>query len=101
MNRTEKNELIMLFSPRIFWDVKIETLDFWHNRDYIIERAVVYGTENDEKLLYKLYSWREIKKNVIKSDSLNDTVIHYLSAILGVKKEKFKCYGRIPLHMNC
>ena len=91
-----KNELIQKLSPRSFWDVYMSKLDYKNDRDFIIERIVVYETEKDEKLLYKIYSWRTIRNSVIKSDCLNDTIINYLSLILDIKRERFKCYGKIP-----
>jgi hypothetical protein len=96
-----KNDLILQLSPVIFWDTHISKLDYKKHRDFIIERVVVYGNENDEILLYKLYTWRQVRRSVIKSDSLTETAINYISTILDIKKEKFKCYTNILSHLTC
>jgi hypothetical protein len=96
-----KNNLILSLSPSLFWDVHIGKLDYKKHRDFIIERIVVYGTENDEKLLYKLYTWKEIKRSVIFSDSLTETAVNYISSILDIKKERFKCCTNILSRLTC
>ena len=92
--------MIKLLSKRIFWDTDIQTLDYLKNRDFIIGRIVMYGTEEDEKLLYKIYSWRVVRKVVIKEEYLSEKIVRYLSYMLNVKEQKFKCFGKIPSHVN-
>jgi hypothetical protein len=89
-----KNELIRRFSKRPFWDTNIDTLDFKKNMVFIIERVVVHGNENDEKLLYKIYSPRQIKYSVLKSKELNESVINYLCVVLDAKKEEFNVISK-------
>ena len=94
------NNLIKKLSPRIFWDMDINTLDLKKNQNEIIERVYVYGTDNDEKLIWSIYSYNEIKKSVMNSDSLNDTTITYLSKVFNIKEKKFKCYKKKLSHLN-
>jgi len=83
------NFLLKQISKAPFWDINIEYLDYKKNMVFIIERVFVYGNENDEKLLNKIYTLNQIKKSVLKSKELTETVIGYLSVILNIKKEKF------------
>ena len=94
------NNLIEKFTPRIFWDINITTLDLKNNKDEIIERVYVYGTDNDENLIWSIYSYNEIKKSVINSDILNDTTITYLSKVFNIKEKRFKCYKKKLSHLN-
>ncbi|MCL2043099.1 MAG: hypothetical protein FWG89_03060 [Treponema sp.] len=86
------------FSSHVFWDVDRSKLDLKKDSDFIIERVVAYGRQSDEILLHKIYSYKKIKKTVTKIDYLSENTIAYLSAIFKVKKERFKCFGKKPLH---
>jgi hypothetical protein len=82
------------FSKHLFWDIDRNKLDYKEDRTLIIERVLVYGNEDDERQLYNLYSKNVIKKVAIKSENLNERTVFYLSAILNVPREKFKCYKK-------
>ena len=88
------------FSAHLFWDTNIDKIDCEKDKDLIIERVLVFGSENDERLLYALYSEHAIKKTAKKSMNLNDRTIACLSAIFNIPKEKFKCYGKRPYSRN-
>ena len=94
------NEIVKKLSPRIFWDINIETLDLHNNKNEIIERAFVYGTDNDEIIIWSIYTYDEIKKSVLNSDNLNDATIIYLSKVFNIKEKIFKCYGKKLSHLN-
>jgi len=105
MTRAEKkkarNDLIRELSPEIFWDVVISRLDVDQNKDLIIERVLTRGREKDEILLWKMYSYRVIKNVTLNLYELNDLTVRYMSFVLGVKEEKFRCYGKIPWNRSC
>jgi len=101
MDRKEKNKLISQMTPSIFWDVDISKLDAIEDKNYIIERVYSRGYEKDEILLWKLYSYREIKKAVVKLEELNERAAAYLSQIFNIKESKFKCYTGKPYLLNC
>lgn len=50
----------------LFWSVNIDDLDLKRDKDYIISQVLNYGTWEDLKWLFKVYSEKEIK-NVIKN----------------------------------
>jgi len=102
MRNTENyNNYIKLLNKRIFWDLHIDKLDYKQDKQRIIERIAVHGTENDEKIMNIMYSIRTIRKCLIKSDSLNEKVIQYYAFVLNEKEKKFKCYSRIHVPMTC
>jgi len=100
MKREEKNRLIREISPCIFWDVDISKLDVIEDKNYIIERVYTRGFEKDEILLWKIYSWKEIKKTVIKLEELNERTMAYLSFIFNIREDRFKCYKKKQFHMS-
>ena len=83
------------FSKHLFWDMDINQLEIKKDKHLIIERVFTYGKENDERLLFNIYDAADIKKTVKKSHNLNLNTILYLSAILNIPKEKFKCISQI------
>lgn len=100
LSKSQRNEYIKLLSKRIFWDMNIEKIDCEYGRQEIIERIAVYGTEQDERIMYIIYPSRVIKKCLIKSDSLNEKTVNYFSFVLKIRKEKFRCYSKRFVQMS-
>jgi hypothetical protein len=100
MKKRDKNILMKQFSPHLFWDMNVDAFDAQRDKVLIIERVMNYGFETDERLLYHLYSVNTIKRIITRLNSLNERTISYLSMVFGIKEEKFKCYGKIPSHLN-
>jgi len=94
------NYLLSQLSSHIFWNCNIANLDYHKDKKIIIERIVEYGVEKDEIVMWKLYSYRTIKKIVTKMDNLDQNKIGYLSMIFNIKESKFKCYKKKPWHLN-
>jgi hypothetical protein len=94
MIKNGKNTLLNNFSKRAFWDVNINMLDYKKNMQFIIERVFVHGNEEDEKLLNKIYSKRQIKHSILTSKELNESVINYLCVIFDLKKEAFNAVSK-------
>jgi hypothetical protein len=88
------------FSKYIFWDCDISKIDYDRDKAFVIERVLVWGNENDEKELFKYYDLRNIRKAARHSINLNDRTISYLNVILGIPKEKFRCYRKKPYYQN-
>ena len=99
--KNTKNSFLTQFSPHLFWDTDVSTLDVRRDKTYIIERVMNYGLETDEIILYKLYSFGVIRKTVTRLETLNQRTIAYLSMVLNLKETKFRCFGKIPSHLNC
>ena len=92
------SQIMLQFSPHLFWDMDRNKHDINENSELIIERVVDYGLQSDEILLFKIYSYRKIKKTVTKLDYLNENTLAYLSALFNIRKERFKCFGKKQLH---
>jgi hypothetical protein len=96
-----KNGLVKKLNPSMFWDRNIDLLDYKYHCSLIIERIVVFGNKDDENILFMLYSLNKIKNCIKKLYIYNDIKIEYFSNVLKIKKENFRCYGKVPLHINC
>jgi hypothetical protein len=88
------------FNKYIFWDIDYEKINFEKQKLFVIERVLVMGDETDERKLFNYYKIRDIKKAAKKSTLLNDMTISYLSVILNIPEEKFKCYGKKRYYRN-
>lgn len=54
------------FLQPFLWSVKIEELDWWTDRIYIIHQILAFGDVKALKWLFKNYSREEIKKVFLK-----------------------------------
>jgi hypothetical protein len=96
MNQT--NEVLLQFSPHVFWNCDVKKLDALKHKKIIIERVIEYGLESDEILMWKLYGYNAIKKTAINDVNLNKDRLMYLSFMFNVKMSKFKCYKNVLLY---
>jgi len=90
-----ENEVINGLSSYLFWDRDIHKLDFIKDKELILERVFTRGMENDEKQVFIMYGTEVIKETVLKIKNLDKKTLNYLSIILKIPKEKFRCYKNI------
>lgn len=83
---------ITLFSPHIFWDVSIEDIDLQNHASFVLERVMRYGQIKDWILLKEIFGLPKIKELAVAVRDLDDFSIAFLSLILNIKKEAFRCY---------
>lgn len=60
----------MKFRESLFWDTNPEWIDLKKNAQYIIERVLDFGRDNEVRWLRKTYEPGQIKKVVENSRSL-------------------------------
>jgi hypothetical protein len=90
----EDNGLLLKLSKYLFWDYNINTLDLNVDKNLILERVFTRGTENDEKEIFNYYGKDLIKDAVLTIKYLDKKTLNYLSIVLDISKEKFKCYKK-------
>lgn len=88
----------MKFSSVIFWDVDYDAIDLQKSRRFVIGRVVRYGTVADWIKLKSLYGLDLIKSEMLNERDLDDRSISFLSCVLDVPKDQFKCYNSRQLH---
>ena len=72
------------FEKNIFWDVKMETLDWNKHSRFIIERVLTRGLTKDVKTIFSLYTKDQIKSAVLKSSILDSKTANYMSIYLSI-----------------
>ena len=93
MRKSEnKNELILGLDKTTFWNCDLNEMDYIKNKKTIIKRIIQNGTENDEIIMWKLYSYETIKDVAINIDYLDKDRLFYMSFVLKLKEKYFKCY---------
>ena len=76
----------------IFWNCEYASLNYIDNKDIIIKRIIQYGNEKEEIIMWKLYTFEEIKNVAINIDNLDRDRLRYMAFVLNIKEEMFKCY---------
>ena len=92
----DNKEVMSGFTKGLFWSYDVNKLHYIKNKDIIIEQVIEAGVEKDEILMWKLYSFEEIKKVALEIEYLEPTKLPYLAFVLKTPKENFKCFGKKP-----
>ena len=90
----EDKNFIYNLSKYLFWDFNANMLDPNMDKTLILERVFTRGTENDEKEVFKFYGIDIIKDAVLNIKYIDKKTLNYLSVMLDIPKESFKCYKR-------
>ena len=91
-----KSNLSLQLTKEAFWNCDMEKFDYIRDRDYIIKRILEAGLENDEIIMWKLYSYDEIKNVAINIEYLDKDIVTYMSFVLKIDEKEFKCYNKKP-----
>ena len=90
----EKDVFFRNLSQYLFWDYNTSLLDPNIDKKLILERVFTRGTENDEKEVFSYYGKEIIKNTILDIKYFDKRTLNYLSLILGIPKENFKCYKK-------
>ena len=67
------------FSPQLFWDAELQSVDLQKHSRYVIERIVTRGFLADFYLLQKIYTVDQIRLALRQSKSLDKKTRHFCS----------------------
>jgi len=96
----ENKKMLSLLTGGLLWNFNTDLLDYKRDKDTIIERILDAGLENDEIIMWRYYSYKDIKRIALNMDGLQHDKITYLSCVLNVKEEDFKCFGKKPWYQK-
>ena len=100
LNKAYKKLLFSQLSKDIFWSGDKDILDIKKNRNCIIRKIIETGRESDEIIMWKLYSYNIIKKIALDMEYMDYDRLSYISFVLKIKKEKFKCFLKKPWNIS-
>jgi hypothetical protein len=87
----KNTDILPKLSKYLVWDYNINTLDPDIDKNLILERVFTRGTKNDEKEVFRYYGKELIHDSVVNIKYLDKKTLNYLSIILDISKEKFRC----------
>ena len=77
----------------LFWDSKMDTLDYEQHARSIIERVITRGSLTDWKTTIKdYYGLERIEQEILQMRSLDDLTLNFFSQFFNKPKEQFRCY---------
>lgn len=76
----------------LFWSKNVKNLDLERDKNYIVHQTLAYGSWNDLKWLFGVYSKEDIKKTFIDNPSKDyfPAAFNFVSSLLGVSVEMSK-----------
>jgi hypothetical protein len=89
-----KMEMLSNLTGGLLWNMNIEKIDYLRDKKLIIERIIESGMEKDEIIMWKLYSYEDIKNVAINMENLHKDDVTYMAFVLKIKEDEFKCYGK-------
>jgi len=92
----QTNKLMSQLTKAVFWNCDIEKFDYLRDKNIIIERIIEAGLENDEVIMWSLYSYEDIKNVALNIENLDEDIVTYMSFVLKVPEKEFKCYKKKP-----
>jgi hypothetical protein len=92
----QANALLSQLTKAVFWNCDIDKLDYLRDKEYIIDRIIDAGLENDEIIMWKLYSYDDIKNVAINMENLYEDKVTYMAFELKIREEEFICYKKKP-----
>jgi len=88
------NKPLLGLTGGLLWNMNIEKIDYLRDKKLIIERIIDAGVENDEIIMWKLYSYEDIKEVAINMENLHKDKVTYIAFVLKIDEKEFKCYGK-------
>jgi hypothetical protein len=88
------NKPLLDLTGGLLWNMNFEKIDYLRDKDLIIERIIESGMQNDEIIMWKLYSYEDIKNVAINMENLHKDDIIYMASVLEIDKTIFKSYGK-------
>lgn len=91
---------ISALSDHLFWDTPRERISWERNGKWLVARIVQYGRVEDWELLKEAYSISELGELAIAIRYLEPKALSFLSLVLEIPKEKFRCYRERSLNQG-
>jgi hypothetical protein len=98
---TDNEKILSQFTKGLFWSYVIKKLNYLEDKNLIIEQVIEAGLEEDEILMWKLYSYEDIKRVAVNIEYIEPDKLPYIAFVLKIKEEEFKCYGKKPWYQMC
>lgn len=89
----------MKLRQSLFWDTNPKKIDLKENAQYVIERILDFGNDEEVRWLWRFYDKKLLKDMIKKSRSLRPETIKLWTLLL--KKSEFKSGLFASRHQRC
>lgn len=79
------------FEKKLFWDVNIKELDYRIHRQFIVDRILNYGDEQDYHALKKIYDSKALISAARNGHYINQKNIHFWGLVFRIPIAQFRC----------
>lgn len=88
------NKPLLELTEGLLWNMNFEKIDYIRDKKLIIERIIESGMEKDEIIMWKLYSYDDIKETAVNMENLHKDDITYMAFVLKINEIDFKSHGK-------
>lgn len=88
---------MLKLSKQLFWDVKVNELDYKKHADFIIKRVLLRGDVKDYKIIKKKYGLKKIKNIAKKVDYPDKKSLNFWSLIFNIPLKSFQCIKKLSI----
>lgn len=89
---------IIHLSPKGFWDVDMNKLDYDKHSDYIIRKVFDHGSWDDILEVTAYYGNEKISQALTNAAYLRGNTQYFASLFLNIPIQQFKCYTTKQYH---
>ena len=79
-------------SAALFWDTKMENINWNTNAPYVVERVLSRGAWADFKTLLAFYGKERIRNEALNLRYLDKRTLAFCASYFNIPIEKFRCY---------
>ena len=80
----------------LFWDSKMDNIDYEQHARSIIERVITRGSLAEWKTIKDYYGLKRIEQEILQMRSLDDLTLNFFSQFFNKPKEQFRCFIEKP-----
>jgi hypothetical protein len=95
-NGNSGQESLLKLTKEVFWGCDLTKFDYKRDKEYIIKRIIEAGLENDEIIMWELYTYEDIKNVAVNIEYLDADIVTYMAFVLKIEESEFKCYKKKP-----
>ncbi len=80
----------------LFWDVNLEAIDLQAHKQFVIERILARGQQEDWAEMKRCYTSSEIREAAILSRNIDEKSRNFAAFLYDISPEEFKQCNSIP-----
>ncbi len=85
-------------SPHLFWDTKLDNLDFQKNKRLIIDRVLHRGTLKEWNFINTYYGKDELVKVLCELPFIAPKEANFVKVLFSLESQNMKCYTNTRLN---